>query len=149
VTAEEYFDVIEIVRGMLLTLPPAGRPHQFKPKQPTTNYEMFVNAKLRECGRMLNVPFGKMAGDHSVTTTRPGSWTTAAYWSDRDDRAAGARGEGLRPAVLEVVRLRPVRDLPALAAFKGQWWQLKHCWHYDARPSSDPVKDATGRRGST
>jgi capsid protein len=34
--------------------------------------------------------------------------------------------------------------LPGLAAFRGKWWELKHAWQYDAKPTSDPVKDATG-----
>ena len=34
--------------------------------------------------------------------------------------------------------------IPELAIRDFKPWQLKHSWHYDARPSSDPVKDATG-----
>jgi capsid protein len=143
VTAEEYFDVIDVVKGMLLTLPSGTTAKGFEPKHPTTTYEMFLNAKLRECGRMLNVPFGKMAGDHSRYNYSSGKLDTEAYWSDRDVERQEFEAKVTDPLFWKWCDFARF-VLPALAAFKGQFWQLKHCWHYDARPSSDPVKDATG-----
>lgn len=137
------FDTIEMVRGMLVTLPAGKRAIQFKPEQPTTNYEMFVNAKLREAGRPLNVPFGKMSGDHSSYNYSSGRLDDAPYWHDRDVERQELEAKVFDPVLwrwLDFARF----VIPQLAAYQGRWWDLPHCWHYDAKPTSDPVKDATG-----
>lgn len=136
-------DTVELVRGMLLTLPPGATATQFKPEQPTTNYDTFVNAKLRECGRCLNMPFGKLAGDHSSYNYSSGRLDDAPYWADRDIERQALEAKIFNPFFYlwcDFARFA----LPGLAAYKGRWWQLRHAWQYDARPTSDPVKDATG-----
>jgi lambda family phage portal protein len=134
---------IELVRGTLLALPPGAKAEQFKPEHPTTNYEMFVSAKLRECGRALSMPFGKIAGDHSRYNYSSGRLDDAPYWTDREIERQAFEAKILKPIFykwLDFARFA----IPQLAAFQGQFWQLKHVWHYDARPTSDTVKDATG-----
>lgn len=143
VTAEESYATIDMVRGMLLTLPPGATVEQFKPEQPTTNYEMFVNAKLRECGRCLNMPFGKIAGDHSRYNYSSGRLDDAPYWADRDIERQALEAKFFNPFFYLWCRFAS-EHLPALMAFAGRPWDLKHSWHYDPRPTSDPVKDATG-----
>jgi lambda family phage portal protein len=143
VRKEDQFDAIDLVRGTLLTLPPNVQATQFKPEQPTTNYEMFVSAKLRECGRCLNVPFGKMAGDHSRYNYSSGRLDDAPYWHDREIERASLEAKVLRPFMYRWLDFAKF-VIPSLAAFSGQWWELRHAWQYDARPTSDPVKDASG-----
>jgi lambda family phage portal protein len=138
----DQYDSIEMVRGMLLTLPPNVTATQFKPEQPTTHYEMFVAAKLREAGRCLNVPFGKMAGDHSRYNYSSGRLDDAPYWHDREVEQRALECRVFNPFLyrwLEFAKL----EIPALAAWPGRWWSLPHTWQYDARPVPDPVKDAT------
>lgn len=141
--SEMWFDTIDLVRGTLLTLPPGTEAVQFRPEQPTTNYQMFVEAKLRECGRALNVPFGKMAGDHSRYNYSSGRLDDAAYWADRECERQALEAKVFDPLLYKWLDLARFA-LPALAAFKGRPWELRHGWHYDARPTSDPVKDASG-----
>lgn len=143
VTAEASYATIDMVRGMLLTLPPGATVEQFKPEQPTTNYQMFVDAKLRECGRCLNVPFGKMAGDHSNYNYSSGRLDDAPYWADRDMERQALESKVFNPFFYRWCEFAKFA-IPALIAFEGQWWKLRHEWEYDARPTSDPVKDATG-----
>lgn len=134
---------VELVRGTLLTLPPGAKASQFRPEHPTTNYEMFVNAKLRECGRMLCVPFGKMAGDHSRYNYSSGKLDDNQYWADRDIERQSLEAKVFNPFFyrwLDFARFY----LPALAAYQGRYHQLRHVWHYDAKPTADAVKDATG-----
>lgn len=138
----ESMDTIELVRGMLLTLPPGAKATQFKPEQPTTNYEMFVNAKLREIGRCLNVPFGKMAGDHSKYNYSSGRMDDAPYWHDREIERQDLEARVFDPVFWKWCDLARF-SIPQLAAFQGQFWSLRHAWHYDARPISDPEKDAS------
>jgi lambda family phage portal protein len=137
------FDTIELVRGMLVTLPGGRSVQQFKPEQPTTNYKMFVEMKLRECGRPLNVPFGKMAGDHSSYNYSSGRMDDAPYWHDRDVERQEIEAKYLDPVFWRFCDFARF-VLPSLAAYSGKFWSLAHVWHYDAKPTSDPVKDATG-----
>lgn len=104
---------------------------------------MFVNLKLREAGRMLNIPFGKMVGDHSRYNYSSGRMDDAPYWADRDTERQELEAKFFNPVFYRFCDFARF-VLPALAAFKGRYWELKHTWHYDARPSADPVKDATG-----
>jgi len=139
----ETMDTIQLVRGMLLTVPGGGKVTQFKPEQPTTNYDTFVRAKLKEAGRCINVPYGRMAGDYTSHTYSGGRLEEELYWGDREIERDSFRAKVLDPWFfmwLDFARFA----LPALAAFRGKWWELKHAWQYDARPTSDPVKDATG-----
>lgn len=137
------YDTVELVRGMLLTLGPGQTAKQFKPEQPTTTYDMFVAAKLRECGRCLNVPYGKMAGDHSRYNYSSGRLDDAPYWADREIERQALEAKAFNPVFYRWLDFAKFA-LPQLVKYEGKWWQLKHCWHYDAKPTSDPVKDATG-----
>lgn len=138
----ETMDTIELVRGMLLTVPGGGKVSQFKPEQPTTNYEMFVAAKLREMGRSINMPFGKVAGDHSRYNYSSGRMDDAPYWSEREIHRQGMEAKGFRPTLFKWFDFAK-HVIPGLIAFEGKWWSLPHRWQYDARPVTDGVKDAT------
>ena len=143
VTEATEFTTIDLVRGTLLTLPGGARATQFKPEQPTTNYEAFVSAKLRECGRMLCVPFGKMAGDHSRYNYSSGKLDDNQYWADREVERQSLESKAFNPLFVKWLDYARFA-IPKLAAYQGKLWQLKHCWHYDARPTADVVKDAKG-----
>lgn len=139
----EAMDTVQLVRGMLLTVPGGGKVTQFKPEQPTTNYDTFVRSKLKEVGRAIQMPYGKVAGDHSLYNYSSGRLDDAPYWADRDVERDALQAKALDPWFYlwcDFARFA----LPGLAAFKGRWWELRHAWQYDARPTSDPVKDATG-----
>lgn len=142
-TSIDNWTTIELVRGTLLTLPGGAKASQFKPEQPTTNYEMFVNAKLRECGRMLCVPFGKMAGDHSRYNYSSGKLDDNQYWADREVERQSLEAKAFNPFFYRWLEFAKF-FIPALAAYQGKYHQLAHVWHYDARPTADAVKDATG-----
>lgn len=139
----ETMDTIEMVRGMLLTTPAGSKATQFKPEQPTTNYEMFISAKLKEIGRAIQMPYGKLAGDHSSYNYSSGKLDDEAYWTDRDNDREAMETKVFNPVFYRWCDFARFA-IPRLAAYQGQWWQLKHRWQYDARPTADAVKDATG-----
>lgn len=141
--AYETMDTIELVRGMLLTVPGGGRVTQFKPEQPTTSYDAFLKAKLKEVGRPVNMPIGKVMGDHSDYNFASGRLDYEVYWADRDIERQSMEVKVFNPVFYRFCEFARFA-VPRLAAFRGQWWQLRHAWQYDARPTSDPVKDATG-----
>lgn len=143
VTSFDSFGTIDIARGMLMTLPPGAKISQFRPEHPTTNYDTFVAAKLREAGRVLSVPYGKMAGDHSAYNYSSGRLDDAPYWSDREIERQALEAKVFNP-ILRLWFDFAKFSIPGLVRYEGRWWELRHSWHYDARPTSDPVKDATG-----
>ena len=137
-------DTIELVRGTLITVPGGGKVTQFKPEQPTAGYEAFVAAKLKEIGRAVNMPFGKLAGDHSGYNYSSGRLDQEAYWADRDIARQAFEAKFVGPFLRKWLDFARFTE-PRLAAYKqGRLWRLPVAWQYDPRPTSDPVKDATG-----
>lgn len=61
----EPFDLLQIDRGMLTSLPRGWGMNQMKPEQPTTTYEMFRNALLNEIARCVHMPANKARADSS------------------------------------------------------------------------------------
>ncbi len=139
---ESWFDTVELVRGMLVTLPPGMDVEQFKPEQPTTNYDMFVTAKLKEIGRCRNMPYGKIAGDHSRYNYSSSRMDDAPYWSDRETQRQGLEAKVFDPFLYRWLAFAKMA-IPALQKYDGAFWKLKHKWQYPARPTSDPTADAT------
>ena len=135
-------DTIPLVRGMLLTVPGGGKVTQFKPEQPTTNHAMFVATKLREIGRAIDMPFGKVAGDHSSYNYSSGRMDDAPYWHGRDIHRQGLEAKVFDPALYRWFEFAKFA-VPGLIKYESQWWKLRHRWQYDARPVTDPVKDAS------
>lgn len=137
----EAFDTVELVRGMLVSLPAGWDAKQLKAEHPTTVYQQFVNCILREIGRCLDVPYGIVAGDCTLYNYSSARLDFQAYDLRRDaDRQTFAEtvldrvfAEWLTEADLVAGLLPP--GLPA--------GDIPHQWHFDARPSIDPVKDAT------
>ena len=142
VDQERWFDTVELVRGSLISLPPGVTASQFKPEQPTTNYQMFVSAKLREISRCSGIPFGKIAGDYSQYNYSSSKAEDAPYWCDREVIRDAFESKVCNPFLYRWFDFARFA-IPQLAAFRGKWWQLPHVWEYDARPTSDAVKDAT------
>jgi lambda family phage portal protein len=139
---ENWFDTVELVRGMLVTLPPGMDVEQFKPEHPTTTYQQFVEAKLREIGRCRNMPFGKIAGDHSRYNYSSARMDDAPYWHDRDIQRQALEAKVFDPFLYRWFEFAKF-VVPALLKYDGGWWQISHAWQYDARPTSDPTADAT------
>lgn len=141
VTAET-MDTFALVQGMLVTVPGGGKVSQFKPEQPTSNYEMVVNAKLKEVGRAISMPFGRISGTFVDHTFSGGKMEEELYWGDRLIERQAMEAKFFNPFLYRWYDFARFA-LPALAAYKGRWWELPHVWQYDAQPSADPVKDAT------
>lgn len=135
-------DTIEMVRGMLLTVPGGGKVTQFKPEQPTSNHSQFVRSKLSEIGRAIDMPYGKIAGDHSEYNFSSGRMDDAPYWSGRTIHRQGLEAKVFSPTFYKWLDFAK-HAIPGLIKYEGAWWKLKHRWQYDARPVIDQVKDAS------
>ncbi len=63
--AVEPMDLIELERGMLMTMPGGWKMGQIEAQQPTTTYAEFKREILNEIARCLNMPFAISAGNSS------------------------------------------------------------------------------------
>jgi len=134
------FSEREIVRGMLMSLPDGWEPYTLDPKQPPATFEMFLNMILRGIGRVLNMPFGVIAGDHSKYNFASGRLDYRLY----DDRLTKDRTQlnirVLNPAhsewLAEFARIDP---RVARAIDSKDYY---HAWKYQRRPSISPKEDA-------
>lgn len=134
------FSEREIVRGMLMSLPDGWEPYTLDAKQPPATFEMFLNMMLRGIGRVLNMPFGVIAGDHSKYNFASGRLDYRLY----DDRLTKDRTQlnirVLNPAhgewLAEFARTDP---RVARAIERGEYY---HTWKYQRRPSISPKEDA-------
>lgn len=65
VAAVDPWDLVEINRNTMTTLPDGWDVQQLKAEQPTTQFDAFTRTILREIARCLDMPFNIAAGDSS------------------------------------------------------------------------------------
>jgi lambda family phage portal protein len=140
--AEDYFDALEIVRGMMSTLPPGTDVVFPSNTHPHGNYEAFKAANLTEIGRGVHAPRNVVLGDSSGYNFSSSRLDLIIYGG-----AIKVERRRLRPRVLDRVfrawlaEAALVPDyLPADLPPVSEWvWS----WQFDGRPSIDPAKDAS------
>lgn len=133
------FSTREFERNMITAMPDGWDLYQMKAEHPISNYEMFVNMVLREIGRLLDVPFGIVAGDHSKYNYSSARLDVTGYDErkkyDRSQLAIRNLNPLHREWILEVAKRRPDVE----QAIKNGYGLS---WKYTNRPSIDPLKDA-------
>jgi hypothetical protein len=101
---DDPFDTIPLDKGMFTTLPWGYQLKQMKAEQPTTVYDKFVDALLREIARPLLMPFNMAVGFSGGYNFASGTWTGSCtttpskrnasavkkiYWSQRSPPGGG------------------------------------------------------------
>lgn len=130
----------ELQRGTLMTLPDGWDAVQFKPEQPISPYEMFVNCILRQIGRAMDMPFGVVAGDSSRYNYSSARLDYTGY----DERLKYDRKQ-LSIRVLNKLWNEWIREM---AKVDPRVWRVYDkqripvTWQFTKRPSIDPEKDA-------
>lgn len=135
------WQLFELVRGALLTIPQGWDASQFKAEQPTTTYPEFKRELLNESGRATGQPLNVVTGNSSGYN----------YSSGRLDHVPYHRSTRIKRNDLRLIVLDPIfrdgwypealmvgiisRDLPAIE--KWRW-----AWNWDGFDSIDPNKDA-------
>ena len=136
------FDLLEIVRGQITTLPGGWKISQLNPTQPTTTFSDFVNAILREIARCLQMPWGLAAGDSSSYNYASGRLDVQTYL--RMIKLVRARLERLLIDKIFTSWLDEAILIPNYLPMNGQppyrdWaWR----WHWDGFEHVDPSKEA-------
>lgn len=78
------FDVMDIDRDMMTTVPAGWHMNQFRPEQPATTYEMFKREILNEIARTLKVPYNVAAGNSSSYNYASGRLDHQTYYRSID-----------------------------------------------------------------
>lgn len=92
------YDLIEVQRNSMMTLPDGWDVQQLKAEQPTTSFDAFVRTMLREIARCLDMPFNVAAGDSSSYNYSSGRLDHQTYF-----RAIEVDRHSLERAVLDRV----------------------------------------------
>ena len=145
--AVEIGDAFELERRMMLTLPRGWEMKQAVAQHPSTTYEMFVNAVLREVARCLNMPFNIAAGDSSKYNYASGRLDDRIYLLairvERAEIETTILDRLLEKWWQEAVLIQNLIP-PSLRRLTAE--EIPHEWHWDRRPHADPVKEEMARK---
>lgn len=137
----EPFDVFEIERRMMTTLPQGWKMGQFDAKQPATTYAEFKREILTEIGQCINMPYNIIAGNSSGYNFSSGRLDHLKYY-----KAIHVDQFQLKRRVLDRLFLawldefsRVANFLPGGPDMVGGW---PHQWFFDGHLAIDPEKEA-------
>lgn len=132
----------ELERNTVTAMPEGWSMKQLQAEHPTTPYEMFVNMVLREVGRLMDMPFGIVAGDHSRYNYSSARLDVTGY----DERKKFEREQlaiiVMNPVVREFLYEMAFHVPEVRAALIKSKWGVPFGWKFTNRPSIDPMKDA-------
>ena len=129
----EPLDLVEIERGMLMTMPEGRKVNQMRAEQPATTYREFKREILTEIARCLNMPYNIAAADSSDYNYASGRLDHQTYFkSIRVDQTSMGR------CILDRILWH------WFAEWDGQETPEvpKHKWFWDGQEHVDPSKEA-------
>jgi lambda family phage portal protein len=139
----EPMDTIRLEKRSLLTMPGGWRMEQMRAEQPTTTYPQFVQAKLNEACRCLNMPYNVAAGNSSGYNYASGRLDHQTYYKAlRVDQAR------LATQVLDRIFaawLAEARLIPGLLPVDAATTDWSHVWFWDGHEHVDPAKEANAQ----
>ena len=138
------FDTQTVERVTMTVVPDGYEFTQLKPEQPTTNYEMFERAILRQIARCLHIPRSIAAGDSADLNYSSGRLDHQVYhWMIGTDRYF------LETAVLDHIFREWVAEAqivaPDLTAGLQRGEIPRHTWNWDGFKHVDPEKEANAQ----
>ena len=134
----EEFSTTPIERGMMMALPEASNVTQLKAEQPTTTYEVFQTALIRELCRCVHVPLTIALGDSSDSNYASGRLDLQNYV--RHVRIKRSKWETFLNRIYEMwlqEALLIFGFLPARPA-----GDVRCAWIWDGFEHVDPAKEA-------
>jgi lambda family phage portal protein len=140
VAAKDQFELIEMVRGMMTTIPSGWKVNWTHPEQPTNSYGEFVDKLLREILNCLEMPFGLGVGDFSGSNYSSGRLDVQRYQRKvKNERASLNR---LLNRIF-LAWLEEAMYVPKLLPKKLPPYRLlARAWQWDGFDYVDPVKEA-------
>jgi lambda family phage portal protein len=152
----EPMDLIELERGMLMTMPGGWKMSQLEASQPTTTYAEFKREILNEIARCLNMPFAISAGNSSGYNYASGRLDHQMYFKAIRVEQAHLEAvvlDRILAAWLDEAALLP-GYLPALCRSSAEPcvgpgsravpWPA-HTWFFDGHEHVDPLKESSAQ----
>ena len=136
-------DTIHLEKRSLLTMPGGWRMEQMRAEQPTTTYPQFVQAKLNEACRCLNMPFNIAAGNSSGYNYASGRLDHQTYYKAlRVDQARMASRILDRIFAAWLAEARLIAGYLPAGLDDADW---SHQWFWDGHEHVDPAKEANAQ----
>lgn len=132
----------EIERNTVTAMPEGWRMTQLQAQHPVTPYEMFVNMVLREIGRLMSMPFGIVAGDHSRYNYSSARLDVTGYDERKKFEREQLAIKVMNPVFREFLYELAFSDSRVRSALIESKWGIPFGWKFTNRPSIDPAKDA-------
>ncbi|MGC1272628.1 MAG: phage portal protein [Planctomycetaceae bacterium] len=141
----EPMDLIELERGMLMTMPGGWKMSQLEASQPTTTYGEFKREILNEIARCLNMPFAISAGNSSGYNYASGRLDHQMYF-----KAIRVEQAQLESVVLDRIFaawLAEAALIPGLlaGAARNRGELPPHTWFFDGHEHVDPLKESSAQ----
>lgn len=137
----EPMDLVELERGMLMTMPGGWKMGQLKAEQPTTTYGEFKREILKEIARCLNMPYNVAAGDSSNHNYASGRLDHQTYF-----KSIRVEQRQLETTVLDRILAAWLDEATLIPGVLpdgiGPTGSLKHQWFWDGHEHVDPAKEA-------
>lgn len=139
--ATDPFELLEIVRGQITTLPQGWSISQLNPTQPTTGFGEFVERIIKEIARCLEMPWGLAGGDSSGYNYSSGRLDIQTY-----TRKVKIEREDLVRRLIDKIFYAWLREARAvyqlIPASLGDPRTWRWTWHWDQFGHVDPSKEA-------
>jgi lambda family phage portal protein len=155
----EPMDLIELERGMLMTMPGGWKMSQMEAQFPTTTYGEFKREILNEIARCLNMPFAIAAGNSSGYNYASGRLDHQIYFKairveqahleavvlDRILAAWLAEAvllPDLLPVIQRLCRRSSAEPCEGAGSRAVPW---PHTWFFDGHEHVDPLKESSAQ----
>jgi len=143
----EAFDPVEVEKGSLMTLPRGMKLSQLKPEHPSSTYKEFYECKLREIGRVLNMPFNVISGDSSYYNYASGRLDYQNWYKyvrvTQDWVERGVCDRVFRDWIMEAVLIPDYLDLGGID--ENEVLSAIPEWHWPGTEHVDPEKEANAQ----
>jgi len=142
--ALEPMDLIELERGMLMTMPGGWKLGQIRAEQPTTTFAEFKAEILNEIARCLNMPYNVAAANSSGYNYASGRLDHQTYFKSirvEQSQLETTLLDRILAAWLDEAALIPGL-LPTGVGPIGRW---SHQWFWDGHEHVDPAKEANAQ----
>ncbi len=139
----EPMDLIELERGMLMTMPGGWKMCQMEAQFPTTTYGEFKREILNEIARCLNMPFAISAGNSSGYNYASGRLDHQMYF-----KAIRVEQAHLESVVLDRILNAWLEEALLIEGYPpdlGDAPRTAHTWFFDGHEHVDPLKESSAQ----
>jgi lambda family phage portal protein len=151
----EPMDLIELERGMLMTMPGGWKMNQMEAQFPTTTYGEFKREILNEIARCLNMPFAISAGNSSGYNYASGRLDHQMYF-----KAIRVEQAHLEAVVLDRILAAWLAEAALIPGYlpdlcrssaepcggtRSRAVPWEHTWFFDGHEHVDPLKESSAQ----